>query len=214
MLRRLIPMLCLGLLCSCGSGAQRAQGHGEVLLGMGDSLSAGYGLADPDHGWVGLMEEKMRKEGFLSASQGVVNASVSGETSAGGLERLPDLLEEHQPKVVVIELGANDALRRQSMQTLSSNLTQMIQLSRKQGARVVLVGMDLPGLVGMIGGGKLEDTIEEVADQLDVPVVPFPMSDLMDDGLMQDDRLHPTAAGQPLIQDTIEPAVRKALSQP
>lgn len=191
-----------------------AQGQGDVLLVMGDSLSAGYGLADPSQGWVAIMEKQMRQDGFLSSSQSVVNASVSGETSEGGLQRLPAILEEHRPRVVVIELGANDALRRQSMQTLAQNLTKMIQMSRDQGASVVLVGMDLPGLVGMIGGGKLEDTIEEVGDRLDVPVVDFPMADIMDDGMMQDDRLHPTSAAQPMIQETIAPMVRKTLASP
>ena len=213
-MRTLLTFLLFSLLAGCTTEPKRATGSGDVLLVMGDSLSAGYGLPDPEEtGWVALMEKKMRGDGFLSHAQTVVNASISGETSGGGLERLPDLLEEHQPEVVVIELGANDALRRQSMQGLANNLTQMVQLSQKQGARVILVGMELPGVVGMIGGGKLDDTIQEVADQLDVPVVPFPMADLMNDGLMQEDRLHPTAGAQPKIQETIEPVVRKILGE-
>lgn len=211
-MRFLLPLILL--VSGCSAEPKQAVGRGDVLLVMGDSLSAGYGLPEPDEsGWVALMEKQMRADGFLSREQTVVNASVSGETSAGGLERLPDLLEEHQPEVVVIELGANDALRRQSMQTLANNLTRMVELSRQQGARVVLVGMELPGVVGMIGGGQLDETIQEVADRLDVPVVAFPMADLMDDGLMQEDRLHPTSQAQPKIQERIEPVVRKILGQ-
>lgn len=184
-----------------------------VVLFMGDSLSAGYGLNDASQGWVALLEEKLRGDGFLAAPQEVVNESVSGETSGGGLERLPELLEEHDPEVLVLQLGANDALRRQSMATLSSNLKEMIQLGKASGAKVVLVGMDLPGLASFMGAGQLEDVYEEVAAAEDVPLVQFPMAELMDgEGLMQEDRLHPTAAGQPLIQEALEKSIKQALA--
>lgn len=200
--------------CSSGSSAS-AQGEGTALLVMGDSLSAGYGISEPDtQGWVALMEQDMRAEGFLSANQDIVNASVSGETSGGGLERLPDLLEEHDPHTVVIELGANDALRRQSMATLGANLREMARLSRDAGAKVVFVGIELPGLMRMIGGGQLDNTIDDAAAQSEAWVVDFPLADLADDGLMQEDRLHPTAAGQPVIRDALSDTIREAMAQP
>lgn len=186
-----------------------------MLLVVGDSLSAGYGISDPQtQGWVGLMETQMRADGFLSPSQHIINASVSGETTQGGLARLPDLLEAHSPSTVLIELGANDALRRQSMATMGNNLREMVNLSQEAGANVVLVGIDLPGLMQMIGGGQLDNTIDQVAAETQSWIIDYPLADLTDDGHMQNDRLHPTASGQPLIRDTLSPVIKKAMATP
>ena len=212
---RLLSFLLLALLAGCGGTPKSANGQGDVLLVLGDSLSAGYGVSNPEtNGWVALMETQMRQEGFLTPSQTVVNASVSGETSAGGLERLSELLETHEPETVVIELGANDALRRQSMSTLGSNLQQMVKMSQDTGAKVVLIGIDLPGLMSMIGGGQLDNTIDEAADQTKSWVVDYPLADVTDEGFMQEDRLHPTAQGQPMIKDALMPTIKKAMAQP
>lgn len=212
---RFFSFLLLALLVGCGGEPKSANGQGDVLLVMGDSLSAGYGVSDPEtNGWVALMEAQMRQEGFLTASQTIVNASVSGETSEGGLARLAELLETHEPETVVIELGANDALRRQSMATLGSNLQQMVKMSQDAGANVVLIGIDLPGLMSMIGGGQLDNTIDEAAKQTNAWVVDYPLSDLTDEGFMQEDRLHPTSQGQPMIKDALMPTIRKAMAQP
>lgn len=200
------------LLGGC-AGADHAQGSGTVLLVLGDSLSAGHGLSDPDQeGWVGLMELAMRTDGFLGQDQAVVNASVSGLDSEGGLALLPDLLEAHNPRVVLIELGANDTLRRQSMAALASNLGQMVTLAEQSGARVVLVDVDMPLLAQFMGGGALGETIEGVAQERDLDVIVLPLSQLMDDGLVQDDRLHPTAQAQLTIQSDMEPALRRILA--
>lgn len=202
-------------LSACSSAPQSASGSGVVLLVVGDSLSAGYGISNPEtNGWVGLMETQMRAEGFLTPSQYIVNASVSGDTTQGGLARLPDLLDTHSPSTVVIELGANDALRRQSMTTMGDNLRQMVQMSQQAGANVVLVGIDLPGLMQMIGGGQLDNTIDQVAAETQSWIVDYPLADLTNDRHMQDDRLHPTASGQSFIRDTLTPVIKEAMAAP
>lgn len=210
-----VAALTLGLI-GCSGSPDHASGSGTVLLVLGDSLSAGYGLDDPKHGWVALSEAQWRQKGFLARDQTVVNASVSGETSAGGLDRLPELLQTHRPAVVVIELGANDALRRQPMARLSANLEAMIAMSQASGAKVVLVGLELPGLMALAGGGgALEDTYSAVAQAHDVPLTWYPMDDLMGEaGMMQDDRLHPTAAAQPTLVKALSPALERAMGAP
>ena len=206
-------LVVLGL-AGCSERASQAQGNGTVLLVMGDSLSAGYGLADPATGWVNGLDKKLRQDFFLRPSQVVANASVSGETTAGGLARLPDLLEEKDPGVVVIELGANDALRHQPMGQMEHNLKEMINLSKKSGARVVLVGVRLPGLMNLVGGGKLEETYEKVAADSDVPLAWYPWDDLVDEeGMMQEDRLHPTDKAQKPIMEALEEPIRDALGK-
>lgn len=201
-------------LTGCSGAPTAAPGNGDVILVVGDSLSAGYGLADPGQGWVARMEAEMRQDGFLSASQRIENASVSGETSGGGLERLPELLEEHDPELVVIELGANDALRRQPMITLEQNLTEMVRLSKASGARVLLLKVSVGGVMGLAGGGKMSEVVERVAETQDVAEAEYPLADLMGDtGMMQPDQMHPTDAAQAPISEALDPKVRQAMGQ-
>jgi acyl-CoA thioesterase-1 len=209
---RFLTVSLLMVLAGCSQEPTSARGEGDVLLVLGDSLSAGYGIQDPEtHGWVSLMEAQMRQEGFLTAQQSIVNASVSGETSEGGMARLQDLLDTHAPETVVIELGANDALRRQPMPALGENLRQMVKMSKSVGAQVVLIGIDLPGLMSMIGGGQLDNTIDDAAAQSKTWVVDYPLADLTDEGFMQQDRLHPTKEGQPMIKEALMPTIKEAM---
>lgn len=214
-MRFFLSFLLVCLLAACGKGPQQAQGSGVVLLVMGDSLSAGYRINEPNkNGWVALTEQRMRSDGFLASGQIIVNASVSGETTQGGLQRLPALLTEHRPNHVVIELGANDFLRRQSMAQTETNLRAMIEAARAQGATVALLAVEMPGLAGFAGGGKLEDVYERIGDEMGLEVIEYPLSDLFNQsGMMLEDRLHPSQMAQPLLAEEIDPEFRMLLVQ-
>ena len=172
---------------------------GTVLV-WGDSLSAGYGLR-PQQSWPALLAER------ISAARlphKVVNASISGETTAGGLARLPAALETHKPSVVVIELGANDGLRGLPVKAMATNLQAMVDASRKAGAQVLLVGMHMPPNYGPEYTSRFEAAYRDIARANRLRLVPFMMEGFADQpGYFQADGLHPVAAAQPLILDTI-----------
>ena len=172
---------------------------GTVLV-WGDSLSAGYGLR-PQQSWPALLAER------ISAARlphKVVNASISGETTAGGLARLPAALETHKPSVVVIELGANDGLRGLPVKAMATNLQAMVDASRKAGAQVLLVGMRMPPNYGPEYTSRFEAAYRDIARAKRLRLVPFMMEGFADQpGYFQADGLHPVAAAQPLILDTI-----------
>ncbi len=172
---------------------------GTVLV-WGDSLSAGYGLR-PQQSWPALLAER------ISAARlphKVVNASISGETTAGGLARLPAALETHKPSVVVIELGANDGLRGLPIKAMATNLQAMVDASRKAGAQVLLVGMRMPPNYGPEYTSRFEAAYRDIARANRLRLVPFMMEGFADQpGYFQTDGLHPVAAAQPLILDTI-----------
>ncbi|WP_374242367.1 arylesterase [Zoogloea sp.] len=172
---------------------------GTVLV-WGDSLSAGYGLR-PQQSWPALLAER------ISAARlphKVVNASISGETTAGGLARLPAALETHKPSVVVIELGANDGLRGLPVKAMATNLQAMVDASRKAGAQVLLVGMRMPPNYGPEYTSRFEAAYRDIARANRLRLVPFMMEGFADQpGYFQADGLHPVAAAQPLILDTI-----------
>ena len=213
---RILRLLGLTLVLMCGAcQSQQSSAHhepGVALLVLGDSLSAGYGI-DPTKGWVTLMEQDMRSQAILIEGQSLVNASVSGETSQGGLERLPDLLQEHQPRIVAIELGANDMLRRQPMNTLKSNLMEMIELSQQSGAKVVLINVELP-FIAQLAGTQLEQVYGEVAKEAKVPVIDYPLGSLFNkQGMMLPDRLHPTEAAQEGLKEAMAPGLIKIVQE-
>jgi acyl-CoA thioesterase-1 len=171
------------------------------LLVLGDSLSAEYGLARGT-GWVALMEARMRSQG---ATQPVVNASISGETTAGGLSRLPALLKAHRPATVVIELGANDALRGLSLKVTQDNLSRLVSLAQAERAQVVLVGMQMPPNFGQRHAEKFAALFGAVAQQHKVPLVPFMLAGVADRPDARDwfqaDGIHPLAKAHPVILD-------------
>jgi acyl-CoA thioesterase-1 len=185
--------------------------HGaRTLLVFGDSLSAAYGLS-ADQGWVHLLEARARRAGL---DWRVVNASVSGETTAGGLSRLPQDLDRHRPAIVVIALGANDALRGQPLAGIRDNLEKMVRLARQAQAEPVLVGFMIPPNYGIEYAEGFRALYPAVAAKLKVKLVPFLLEGFADKPeLFQPDQMHPTAAAQPLIADTawktLEPVLRK-----
>jgi acyl-CoA thioesterase-1 len=181
------------------------------LLVLGDSLSAAYGIA-PQEGWVALLTERLRSS---KSMRKVVNASISGETTAGGLARLPGLLAEHRPALVVLELGANDGLRGLPLATARANLASMLEAIRAAGAQALLVGIELPVNYGPQYRDGLRALYRDLAGEFNVPLVPFLLEGVaLDPALMQDDGLHPKAAAEPRVLDTVwgvlEPALKTA----
>jgi acyl-CoA thioesterase-1 len=181
----------------------------QNLLVFGDSLSAGYGL-DNGRGWVSLFEQRLKS---VQAPYTVVNASISGETTAGGVTRLPDALNLYKPAIVLIELGANDGLRGQPPQAMSANLEKMIEQCRAAGARPLLFEMRIPNNYGPVYNQRFSQVFHDVASAKKITLVPFFLSPLAGDPAhwVQDDGLHPNAEAQPLLLDAIWPTVAAQL---
>lgn len=203
MRRFVLPLLLMWLVAGPAFAAPA-----PVVLVLGDSLSAGYGLK-PGEGWVALLERRLRAQGY---GHRVVNASVTGETSAGALARLPRALELHRPAIVVIELGANDGLRGLSLVELRANLRALIDRSRAAGARVLLIGIRIPTNYGKPYAEKFYALYPELARERGVEFVPFLLEGIatrMD--LFQDDGLHPNRAAQPFVLDNVWKGLRPML---
>jgi len=178
----------------------------QGILVVGDSISAAFGL-EISEGWVALLEQRLQVE---DEPVPVVNASVSGDTTAGGLARLPRLLERHEPDLVVIELGGNDGLRGMSPANMQQNLSQMIETAQASGADVLLLGMRLPPNYGLRFTEAFAQVFVDLSDQHDVPLVPFLLTGIAgepDQSLMQSDGIHPTAAAQQRILDNAWPPI-------
>lgn len=166
------------------------------LLVVGDSISAAYGI-DKQQGWVSLLQERLDEQ---CPGWTVNNASVSGETSAGGLARLPGLLSRHQPELVILELGGNDGLRGQPPARMRDNLVRMIELSRDADAEVLLFGMKIPPNYGVAYNRLFEQAFVEAAEQTGVPLLPFFLDGVAAEaGMMLEDGIHPSVAGQPVL---------------
>lgn len=180
---------------------------GPVLV-LGDSLAAAYGIRSED-GWVSLLRARLAE---AEPARAVVNASISGETTAGGLARLPKLLAEHRPAVLVVELGANDALRGLPVAAPRANLERIITLGTEAGARVLLLGIEIPVNYGPQYRDALRAMYRDLAGDFNLPLVPFLLDGIaLDPDLMQADGLHPTAAAQPKLLDNIWPALEAVL---
>jgi len=174
----------------------------RTILVFGDSLSAAYGI-QPEQGWVALLKQRLQTQGY---GYQIVNASVSGETSGGGLERLPRALKLHQPATVVLELGANDGLRGLPVDETRDNLAHMVQLSQAAGARVLLVGIRIPPNYGPRYTESFARIFPELAQQYHLPFVPFLLERVaLDPTFMQSDGMHPNARAEPRILDTLWP---------
>ena len=177
----------------------------QNILLVGDSISAAFGL-EIQQGWVTLLEQRLAEQDY---SHEVVNASVSGDTTAGGLARLPGLLQQHQPELVVIELGGNDGLRALPVTNMQQNLSAMVELARNAGAEVILLGMRIPPNYGPRYTDAFEKVFRDVAEEQGVPLLPFLLEGVGGvDGLMQGDGVHPTAAAQPVLLDNAWPLIR------
>ncbi|MBA2491592.1 MAG: arylesterase [Gammaproteobacteria bacterium] len=176
-----------------------------TILVMGDSLSAAYGI-DSGRGWVSLLARRIDERGHDFR---VVNASISGETSEGGLSRLPDALNQYTPALVIIELGANDGLRGINPTVLRSNLERMIKLSQRHDAKVLLTGVQIPANYGEAFRERYYAVYEGVARDTGTPLVPFLLAGVAQvPAYMQPDGLHPTAKAQPMILDNVWPKLK------
>ncbi len=174
----------------------------NTLLVVGDSLSAAYGVPS-DTAWVQLLRERLDS---LGLQWQVVNASISGETTDGGLRRLPRLLEKNEPDVVVIELGGNDGLRGFPPNVIEANLAEMIELVKDAGATPLLVGMQIPPNYGQRYTQMFADIFPTLSDRYDVGLVPFFLEGVFDqNGMMQGDGIHPSEEAQPLLLDNLWP---------
>jgi acyl-CoA thioesterase-1 len=179
-----------------------------TLLVVGDSISAGYGI-DAEQGWVALLQKKLQTERL---NYQVVNASISGDTSAGGLARIDKALAQVKPQWVLLELGANDGLRGLSPMEMKSNLSQIIQHSQKAGAKVALLAMKMPPNYGKRYIEMFYQVYPELAAELKITLVPFILEDVaLKKELMQADGLHPNALGQPVIMEKIWQVLKKLL---
>lgn len=185
-----------------------ASDQARTLLVIGDSLSAGYGL-EPGQGWVTLLESRLQSEGY---GYRVVNASISGDTTGGGLRRLPRALQQHRPAVVLIELGGNDGLRGTPIEVIRKNLATMIELSRDAGARVVLAGMQMPPNYGSKYAVAFAQVYAELAEESGTALIGFFMDGVvLDRNLMQADGIHPNAAGQPRLLENAWPVLEREI---
>ncbi|MCV6604482.1 MAG: arylesterase [Porticoccaceae bacterium] len=181
-----------------------ATASAQAILVLGDSLSSAYNMSQRQ-GWVNLLQQKLTQE-YPQRRYKVVNSSTSGDTTAGGLNRLPDMLAKHQPEIVIIELGGNDGLRGLSLKQMRRNLHRMIELSRKNDARVVLAGMHIPPNYGQRYTEKFHQVFVELGEQADVALVPFLLENVGGvSELIQADGLHPNAKAQPVILDNVWP---------
>jgi len=172
----------------------------QTILVLGDSLSAARGIAQ-NQGWVTLLAQRVA---LKTPPWKVVNASMSGETTSGGLTRLPSLLATHKPQWVLIELGANDGLRGLPLKIIHQNLQRLIELSQRSGAQVVLIGMMLPPNYGFTYTTPFTAVYQQLAEENRLPLVPFLLHDVATNPkLMQYDGLHPNVAAQPLILDNV-----------
>lgn len=192
-------------------GLSQAQTPQRTVLVLGDSLSAEYGLARGT-GWVTLLEQRLAQE---KPGTRVVNASISGETTFGGRSRLAALLAQHKPTHVILELGGNDALRGLSLDATRANLEWMTQQSKKAGAKVLLLGMQMPPNYGADYAKRFEGLYTQVARAEKVGLVPFFLKGVADGPeptrLFQPDRIHPTAEAQPLMLGNVWPELKKLL---
>jgi acyl-CoA thioesterase-1 len=189
---------------------QDAVASPRTILVFGDSLSAAYGIR-PEQGWVALLTQRLQTQGY---GYQIVNASVSGETSDGGLERLPRALQLHQPQLVILELGANDGLRGLPTAPAHDNLAQMIRLSQDAGAKVLLLGIRIPPNYGPRYTNEFERMYPDLAAQYHLPLVPFLLQPIaLDPAHMQADGVHPNASGEPFVLDTIWPYLKPLLKK-
>jgi acyl-CoA thioesterase I len=181
---------------------------GKTILVYGDSLSAAYGLAEKQ-GWVALLAERLKRE---RSDYSVVNASISGETTSGGLSRLSKALARHKPAVLVLELGANDGLRGLPVAEMKKNLAAMIQQAQKAGARVLLVGIRMPPNYGPDYTREFEAAFADLAKRHRTALVPFLLEGMGEDlDKFQPDRIHPNEAAQPILLDNVWKGLRPLL---
>lgn len=209
-MRPLLNRLCVFFLgCTLHVGGWAAE-EGLTLLVYGDSLSASYGIEE-EQGWVSLLQEKLHAQAL---SVEVVNGSVSGETTTGGLARLPAMLESYKPDLMILELGGNDGLRGLPVNIMRANLAHMIDLAEEAGAEVILTGIQIPPNYGPRYTVPFFETYAELAEEKSLPLVPFLIDGIpQQPELMQNDGIHPRAEAQHMILDNVWPVLKPELER-
>jgi acyl-CoA thioesterase-1 len=206
---RALLWLCLLLATSLAAAPAPKAAAGPILV-LGDSLSAAYRIP-PESGWVALLERRLAEK--MKPPPKVINASISGETTTGALARLPTILQQARPALVVVELGANDALQGQPVPNIERNLRAILRACRESGATLLLVGTEIPVNYGPQYRDPLRTMYQALAKEFNVPLVPFLLEGVaMDEGLMQPDGLHPTVAAQPKVLENVWPKLEHVLS--
>jgi len=173
-----------------------------IIVVLGDSISAGYGI-EVDEGWVALLQKKLLE---TKSNYSISNASISGDTTAGGLARIDPILTVNKPAIVLLQLGANDGLRGLSPVEMKNNLAEIVHRAQKSGAKVILLGMKIPPNYGKRYVDLFYNVYPQLAKDLNIPFVPFLLEDVaLNKNLMQADGLHPNAKAQPILADKVEP---------
>jgi len=191
------------------AAATHAAGPPTILV-FGDSLSAGYGV-DVDQTWVALLQSRLDSQGY---EYRVINASISGETTQGGMTRIDAALNNFSPDLVILELGGNDGMRGFPTEVIKENIRTIIESSRNHGAAAVILGIRIPTNYGPRYSRAFEGIYSELAEELDVPWIEFFMEGIaLNDELMQEDGIHPTAEAQPMLLDNAWPVIQKALTE-
>ena len=208
-MQKLFSAIFLFVLLGCHSAAGANHSAISILI-LGDSLSAAHNMP-LDRGWPALFRTNI---GADLPQTSVINASISGETTFGGLQRLPQLLAEHRPTHLIIELGGNDGLRGLGFRQSTENLRQMVQLAQDAGATVLLIGVRMPPNLGMAYNRRFQQIFEDVAREFDIHYLPRFLEGVAasDPDLMQDDGIHPTEKAQPLLARKVELRMREILS--
>jgi acyl-CoA thioesterase-1 len=202
---RILLTLFMIFVASLASGA-----NAPTVMVFGDSLSAGYGV-DVDQSWASLLQARLASQGY---EHRVVNASISGETTEGGVSRIATALENFAPELVILELGGNDGLRGFPTSRMKENLAAIIEASQQSGAAVVLLGIRIPSNYGQRYTAAFENVYRELAEQYDIPWIEFFMEGIaLNAELMQDDGIHPNSEAQPLLLDNAWPIVSQALTE-
>lgn len=208
--KNLAGQLLLLLLSASFSLLFSASLSAKTLLVLGDSLSAGYGI-ELKEGWVQLLQNRSTEQ---YGDTTIINAAVSGDTSGGGLQRLPALLEQHQPDIVIIELGGNDGLRGYPLKQLRDNIGAMIALNNSANAKTLLLGIRIPPNYGRRYSNAFFKSYADLAEHHQVPLVPFFMEHVSENiNMMQADGIHPNAAAQPILLDNVWPHLMPLLTE-
>lgn len=206
----LMGLLLLSMPTLASSLVDNGKSSPTTILVVGDSLSSEYGIKRGT-GWVQLLRNRLK--GTRQETTEVINASISGDTTSGGLTRLPKLLEQHRPSVVVLELGGNDALRGLSLQMTQDNLSKMTEFAQKSGATVILVGMQIPENYGPVYTEAFRKLYPDLAQRKGALLVPFLLAGLETDrSMFIEDGIHPSSQAQPKLLDNMWPAIEQALS--
>ena len=197
--RSWLSVAILLIVITTATSANESMAPAKKILVLGDSLSAGLGV-DYDQSWPLLVEEELRSEGY---DYTVVNAGISGDTTSGGLSRLPKLISLHQPEILILELGGNDGLRGTPLGLVENNLRKMIELSNEAGINVLMMGVQLPPNYGVSYTKSFEAIFSNLSEEFGLVLVKGELADMIKDGLMQSDGIHPNAQGHIMIQQVV-----------